>query len=279
MDDFSFIDSMLWICEKNKQELFSYEKGLSFQEYNRRLFNYLNSVYVYVQFCKTHFGKYCTQLNELFNKYRQEELAYRFLLEYRNCVTHQGIIIKTRESSGFWIDLDNLLKAEQKNIDYKIKKKKKGVEIPDLYFFKDLIKDMMETAYEQDGKHYIKTTIFDNAHTCLLALHKDTLSIIFSEFIKPLLIWLLEQIYRDDKKYWYTFIADETELPSGEIMVEDVFEPNYYLELYIDNLKDLYGINSTAFSTSISLLKEKGYDYLFEKGCTLDDYLQELSVE
>lgn len=271
MDNFFFLNDMYWICEEDKNDLSATEMIESYREYNKRLLNYLNAVYVYVQFCYN-FGKSNDKLRELMERYFSENIEYRFLLGFRNCVVHQGTIVKAKYESSWLINVDELIRAEEKNIEYKLEKKKRGKKYgKEIYEFKRILRTIKEERCEcvDDLDTYIRSDILYSAHRQLVTLHEEAKPVIYTEFIEPLLNWLLDHIYSDSNKYWYTIYVNE-EIEDSE------FEPNRYLEFYINELKNIYGEESKIFKYCIELLKRRKYNYLFECDCSLQDYLDSI---
>lgn len=270
MDRFSFLNDVFWMMEKNSRELLDSDNIDAFCEYDRRMLNFLNSAYFYKEFVKA-FGKYNPSLKALLDDYYENKKYYRFLMEYRNTFTHHSVMPKERDLiSGEWlIDIDALIRAERENIDYKKKngkkqKKEENVTSP----FMTLLEEFKQKSKKIEQEYYIESSeVIDQGRSDFNSLHEKVINVIYREFIKDLLQWLVDSIYHDAEGcYWYTFIVD--------LEKRDIFEPNYFLELYINNLKEVFGAKSEVFESCLTLLKDNGYNYMFEENCTLEEYLE-----
>lgn len=270
MDNFSFINDMYWMIERASERLFDEDSIGSFREYNRRLLSFLNTVYFFKEFVNN-FGKNNTAIQKVIDDYRDKKKAFRFLLELRNCFMHHSVFNRGRTDEGQWvISVEELKRAEQDNIAHKKshsnnkKKSNTGNEKTKLL----LLLEYFESQYiEWEHDYYIDIhRMISDAKNDIQAFQSEIIVIIYNEFIKDLLLWMLNNIYNDENGYWYTLIVEDDQ-DDG-----DCFEPNYYLELYIDNLKEIYGVDSDVFNSCLSILETNGYDYLFEKSCSLEEY-------
>lgn len=282
LDDFLYLIDMYRIMKENKEAFVSFQPqhGTDFPELNRRLLNYVNAVYSYREYLLS----YDPPLGKIVDDYHRKNGWYRYIIDYRNIVIHQSVLIKAfGNKSGKPIvqieaDIDTmrrLIERKEKRLgDPEYQRWTNSIQ-KDIGTAKDYIKllsrlpEKIQTTVRSDIRNNRTVHCVDMDQIIELAqkeidsLHHEAIQKLLPQII-PTIEWLLSLIYQVDDTYMDTFIVNEE--------IRDVFSPNEALEYHFIQFRTRLDPDDIINKFFYRQLKDHHYEYLYSRKISLDEF-------
>lgn len=233
----------------------------NFWKINKLLFNYVNVVYIFKEFSNNYSHE--EELREIVNKYYNKNEWFKFICDYRNAVIHQFAIIKDiRENKEFYLNIDELANILKKSSNNRKKDKNK------IAFANNLTSKYYDYSIFFNQNHYLNLTeIIKNANHEIYEMYEEIVEKAYEKYIEPDILKLIKYSYRNDDKYFYTFIINQND-------EFDFFEPNFNLENFIWLIFSNKHINKKILKKIIILLKKNKYTCFLHYNFNINNFLQ-----
>ena len=277
LDRFTFLIDIYRIQESCTQALLTLRGGTNqeFWQLNLCLMNYLNAVYSY----KEYINSYDPPLKRITENYYKNKKWYRFVCDYRNRVIHQSTFVKdwNKITGDIYIDLEEMI-CVQSNVIAELEqdKGKDTNNIENAKRFLNEIKSIQpEEEFRKRGKDF--TSLKNIAYKAALEIaemQKEILDYAYSIGVAPIINWLIENTYKAEGKYWYTFIYNEERYQSSDprIRSKACFEPNTTIENFFYYILKSLGKDNEICKSVRNLLRIREYNHIYDKHCTVEEY-------
>ncbi len=259
LDRFIYLVDMFRIIEDCSNDFLSIDaaEGIQFWRINKYLLNYVNAVYS----LKEYVNSYAPPLKRVTERYYQSEDWYRFICDYRNRIIHQSAIIKdySPKSGNIYVNLDELIQIQSRVVDESAERHKENAER-----FKKKLEELKQSANTIESQHFLSMkTIIMKASNEIEAMKGEVLKYAFEKGVSPIISWMLSFVVWKDTNEQYVFIVNKE--------TKDCFEPNYAMESFILCMIEALGCNNSICQAIHAHLKEKHYDFFFERMIPTDE--------